>query len=174
MRKIVALLMIVSVLASCEEDISFNTPAFQARKDNFMWRAKDFSAVYNVSDSTLVLSAFEGFDKLTMTAYPVLITGDGTSSFFQDITFDLANNLDAVADYSYVNNGQTYLYSTEVEDQANGELVLQNGAIQKPGTISGTFRLDAPYIGDIPNAPGRINFQEGVFYEIRITFTATP
>ena len=34
MKKIIALLMIVSVLASCEEDVSFNTPAFQARKDN--------------------------------------------------------------------------------------------------------------------------------------------
>lgn len=170
MKKVVAILMITLVLVSCENDVSFNTPAFQARKDNFMWRADDYTAVYRFSDSTLVLSAFKGFEVLTMTAYPVLITGNGTTSFFQDATFDLSNNPDVTSVYSYVNNGQTLLYSTAVEDEAYGELVLQNGAIQKPGTISGLFRFDAPYVGDIPNAPERINFQEGVFYEVPITF----
>ena len=170
MKKIVALLMIVSVLVSCEEDISFNTPAFQARKDNFMWRAKDYTAVYDVTSNTLVLSGFVGFEKLAMTIKPVIIEGDGTTAFFEDATFDLANNANAIATYSYVNNGQTYKFSSNVTDKATGEIVLKNGAIQKPGTISGTFRFDAPYIGDTPNAPERINFQEGVFYEVPITF----
>jgi hypothetical protein len=171
MKRIVALLMIVSLMASCTEDVSFNTPAFQARKNNFIWRAKDFSAVYNPLDSTLVLTGVEKFDKVVMTVYPVLISGDGTASFFQDNDFDLANNGNAIATYSTVNNGQNYLYSTDVEDDANGELVLKNGAIQKAGTISGTFRFDAPYIGEIPNAPERINFQEGVFYQIPVTLS---
>jgi hypothetical protein len=170
MKKIFVLLMIVSVLASCEEELSFNTPAFQARKDNFMWRADDYTAVYRMSDSTLVLTGFKGFEKLTMTAYPVLITGTGNTSFFQDATFDFSNNPFALAEYSYVNNGQVLMYATDVEDQANGELVIQNAAIQKPGTISGTFRFDAPYTGEVPTELDRINFQEGVFYEIPITF----
>lgn len=170
MKKIFALVMIVSVLASCEEDVSFNSPAFQARKDNFSWRANDYSAVYRVSDSTLILSGFKGFEKLTLSAYPVLITGNGTASFFQNATFNLSNNLNAIADYEYVSNGQILMYSTDVDDIANGELALQNNAIQKPGTISGTFRFDAPYVGEIPGAPERINFQNGVFYEIPITF----
>lgn len=170
MKKIFALLMIVSVLASCEEEVSFNTPAFQARKDNFMWRAKDYTAVYDVTTSTLQLSAFVGFEKLVMTVAPVTIVGDGTTAFFQDTTFDLSNNPDALVTYSFVNNGQTYFYATDVEDLATGEVVIKNDAIQKPGTISGSFRLDAPYIGDVPNAPERINFQNGVFYEIPITF----
>lgn len=162
--------MIVSVLASCEEDVSFNTPAFQARKDNFTWRANDYTAVYDVTNSTLVLTAFKGFEKITMVVTPVIITGGGTNSFYLDATFGLNNNPDAIATYSYVNNGQTYFYSSDVEDMATGKVTLSNGAIQKPGTITGTFRFDAPYIGEIPNAPERINFQEGVFYEIPITF----
>ena len=162
--------MIVCVLASCEEDVSFNTPAFQARKDNFMWRASDYSAVYDAVESTLVLTAYKGFEKVTMTVSPVIITGDGTAAFFQDATFDLGYNANAIATYSFVNNGQTYNYTTNVEDISNGELVLKNGAVQKPGTISGTFRFDAPYIDDIPNAPERINFQDGDFYQIPITF----
>lgn len=174
MRKIVALLMVVSVLASCQEDVSFNTPAFQARKDNFLWRASDYSAVYNVATSTLVLTGYAGFEKVTMTAHPILISGNGSTAFFQDATFDLKNNLDAVATYSFVNNGQNYNYSTTVIDKANGELVFKNGAVQKPGTITGTFRFDAPYIGTIPNAPERINFQSGEFYQIPITFVTVP
>lgn len=170
MKKIFALLMVLSVLASCEEEVSFNTPAFQARKDNFTWRADDYTAVYRISDSTLVLSGFKGFEKLTMTSYPVLISGNGTTSFFQNATFDFSNNPNAIAEYSYISNGQLLMYSTDVEDQANGELVLQNGAIQKPGTITGTFRFDAPYVGEFPAELQRINFQEGVFYEIPISF----
>jgi hypothetical protein len=171
MKKIFALLMIVSVLASCEEEVSFNTPAFQARKDNFTWRADDYTAVYRISDSTLVLSGFKGFEKLTMTAYPVVIIGNGTTSFFQNATFDFSNNPNAIAEYDYINNGQLLMYSTDVEDQANGQLVLKNNDVfQKPGTITGTFRFDAPYVGEVPTELQRINFQEGVFYEIPITF----
>jgi hypothetical protein len=171
MKKIFALLMIVTVLASCEEDVSFNTPAFEARKDNFMWRASDYTAVYDFASSTLTVSAFLGFEKMIMTVSPVEIIGDANGAFFQDATFDLSNNPDAVVTYSYVSNGQTYLYSTDIEDEANGQFVLSNGVVQKPGTISGTFRLDAPYVGEIPNAPERINFQNGVFYDIPITFS---
>lgn len=170
MKKIIALLMVVSLLTSCEENVSFNTPAFQARKDNFMWRASSYSAVYDVAQSSLQLTAQSGFEKVTITVSPVVVTGDGTTAFFQDATFDLKNNTEAIATYDFVNNGQTYSYTTEVEDIANGELVLKNGAVQKPGTVSGAFRFDAPYQGDIPNAPERINFQEGVFYEIPLTF----
>jgi hypothetical protein len=170
MKKIFALLLIVSVLTSCEQEVSFNTPAFQARKDNFMWRAKDYTARYDTATSTLQLSAFVGFEKLTMTVTPVEIVGDATGAYFQNGTFNLSNNPDALVIYSYVNNGQTYKYSTAIEDTANGEVSVENGAIQKPGTISGSFRFDAPYVGEIPNAPERINFQNGVFYEIPITF----
>lgn len=170
MKKIVALLMIVSVLVSCEEEISSNTPAFQARKDNFMWRAKDYTALYDATTSTLQLSAFVGFEKLTMTVTPVAIVGDANGAYFEDGTFDVANNPDALVTYSYVNNGQTYKYSTAVEDEATGKIEIKNDAIQKPGTLSGSFRFDAPYVGTNLNAPERINFQEGIFYEIPISF----
>lgn len=175
MKKIVSLLIILAVFTSCEEDISSNTPSFQARKDNFMWRAQDYTAVYNPLDSTLIMTAYNGLEKLELSAYPVIITGTGTTSFFQDATFELGNNENSNAFYSYIDNGTTYEFETGIADDPNGQLVLKNNdPVQKPGTISGTFRLDAPYIGNIPNAPERINFQEGVFYEIPITFDVTP
>lgn len=171
MKKFVSLLIILAVFASCEEDVSFNTPAFQARKDNFMWRAQDYSAVYNPLDSTLVLTGYQGLEEVRFHAYPVIITGTGTSAFFQNATFELGNDENSGAYHSFIDNGATYEFETGIADDPNGELVLQNNdPVQKPGTISGSFRFDAPYVGEIPGAPERINFQNGVFYEIPITF----
>ena len=171
MKKIVSLLIILAVFASCEEDISSNTPSFQARKDNFMWRAQDYTAIYNPLDSTLVLTGYSGLEEVKLFAYPVIITGTGTSSFFQNATFELGNDENSGAFYSYVENGTSYEFETGIADDPNGELILKNGdPTQKSGTISGSFRFDAPYVGDIPEAPERINFQNGVFYEIPITF----
>jgi hypothetical protein len=171
MKKFVSLLIILAVFTSCEEDISSNTPSFQARKDNFMWRAQDYTAIYNPLDSTLVMTAYNALEKVELSAYPVIITGSGTTASFQDATFELGNDENSNAFFSFVNNGTTYEFETGIADDPNGLLVLKNNSpVQKPGTISGTFRFDAPYIGDVPNAPERINFQEGVFYEIPIPF----
>lgn len=170
MKKIISLLLIVVVFASCEEDISTNTPSFQARKDNYMWRAQNYTANYNPLDSTLVMTANNGLEQVRLFAYPVIITGTGTSAFFQNATFELGNDENSEAYYSFVNNGTAFNYATGISDVPNGLLTLKNNdPSQKPGTISGEFRFDAPYVGDIEGAPERINFQEGVFYQIPIT-----
>lgn len=169
MRKLVSLILILTVFTSCEEDVSFNTPAFQARKDNFMWRAQDYTANYNPLDSTLVLTAYKGLEQVELSAYPVIIVGDGTTTFFENATFELGNDANSNAFYSFADNGLVYEFETGIADDPNGEIVLENTVNQKPGTISGKFRFDAPYVGDIPNAPERINFQTGIFYEIPIT-----
>ncbi|MFY0482731.1 DUF6252 family protein [Flavobacterium sp. PLA-1-15] len=169
MKKIVSLLLILVVFASCEEDISSNTPSFQARKDNFMWRAQDYTAIYNPLDSTLVLTAFNGLEVLKLYSYPVIINGTGTSTFFENATFELGNDDDNKAFYSFADRGVNFEYETGIADAPNGEVVLENTVNQKPGTISGSFRFDAPFVGDIEDAPERINFQNGVFYEIPLT-----
>jgi len=169
MRKIVSLLIILAVFASCEEDITSNTPSFQARKDNFMWRAKDYTAIYNPLDSTLVMTAYNGLEVVKLYSYPVIITGTGTSTFFENATFELGNDDVNAAFYSFADRGVNFEYETGVADVPNGEVVLENTVNQKPGTISGSFRFDAPFVGDIEDAPERINFQNGVFYEIPIT-----
>lgn len=170
MKKIVSLLIILAVFTSCEEDISSNAPSFQGSKDNFMWRANDYTANYNPLDSTLVITAYNGLEKVQLSAYPVKITGTGTSIFFEDATFELGNDGNSNAFYSFVDKGTTYEFETGIADDPNGLITLKNNdPVQKPGTISGSFRFDAPYIGDAPNAPERINFQNGVFYEIPIT-----
>lgn len=169
MKKIVSLLIILAVFTSCEEEISSNAPSFQASKDNFMWRAKDYTAVYNPLDSTLVMTAYNGLEVVKLYSYPVLITGTGTGSFFENATFELGDGDANSAFYSFADRGVNFEYETGVSDVPNGEIVLENTVNQKPGTISGKFRFDAPFVGENPNAPERINFQNGVFYEIPIT-----
>ena len=169
MKKIVSLLIILALFTSCEEEISSNTPAFQARKDNFMWRAQDYTANYNPLDSTLVMTAYNGLEIVELSAYPVIITGTGTATFFENAIFELGNDENSNAFYSFADRGVNYEFETGIADVPNGEIVLENTVNQKPGTISGKFRFDAPYIGAIPDAPERINFQNGIFYEIPIT-----
>ena len=172
MKRIFSLLIVLAFFASCETDVTSNTPAFQARKDNFMWRAQDYTAVYNPMDNSLVLSAYKGFEVLTITVGPVNVGGSETGVFFEDATFTLDEDATAFATYSYVDNGMTFEYSTLGQESTTGEIVLENTANQKMGTISGRWRFDAPYVGDLTNAPERINFQNGVFYEIPLTFVA--
>lgn len=169
MKRIVSLLIILAVFASCETDVSTNTPAFQGRKDNFMWRAQDYTAIYNPLDSTLVLSAYKGLELVRLSAYPVIITGNGTTATFEDATFELGVNDINTAYYSFADNGQELEYATG-EEIGNGELVLATTVNQKPGTISGTFRFNAEYFGDVAGAPESVNYQNGVFYEIPLTF----
>ena len=44
MKKYFYFLVILTVFASCEEDIKFNNPAFQTLKDNTFWRAQVYKA----------------------------------------------------------------------------------------------------------------------------------
>ncbi|MDR6966595.1 hypothetical protein J2X31_000593 [Flavobacterium arsenatis] len=169
MKKIVSLLIILVLFTSCEENISSNSPSFQASKDNFMWRANDYTAVYNPLDSTLVMTAFKGLEVVKLYSYPVIINGTGASTFFENAIFELGNDDVNSAFYSFADRGVNFEYETGVSDVPNGEIVLENTINQKPGTISGKFRFDAPYVGASESAPERINFQNGVFYEIPIT-----
>lgn len=169
MKRIFTLFIVLMLLASCQTDVSSNTPSFQARKDNFIWRAQDYTAVYDPLDETLILTAFKGFEVVTMTVSPVNITGSETGVFFEDATFVLDEDAANFATYSYVDNGMTFEFSTLGQETTTGEIVLENTVNQKPGTISGRWRFDAPYTGEITNAPERINFQNGVFYEIPLT-----
>lgn len=57
MRKVIGLLSLTLLLASCSEEIKTNTPGFQAKKDNVFWRATDASAHVN-ADGSLTITAY--------------------------------------------------------------------------------------------------------------------
>lgn len=169
MKKALYLLLIILVFTSCEEDVSFNNPAFQARKDNATWRAQDYNAHYTEATNTLTIKVFRGFEKITFNITPVLATNNGSNLVLTDGSFMLNEESSTTATYSSVINGETYSYSTSVENNFNGLIELRNSSNQKSGTVSGTFRFDALIEDDIDGPIKRVSFQDGIFYEIPFT-----
>src|SRR4051812_17730793 len=71
MKKIAALLFMVAALVSCEEDVKFNDPGFQGRKDNYTWRA-DVTNAY-VTNGYMIVNAYKGLETVTL-QFPVPTT----------------------------------------------------------------------------------------------------
>jgi hypothetical protein len=66
MKKIVQLLAFVLVMASCENDIKTNLPAFLGEKDNISWRASDTKVTANPS-GTITINAYKDSELVTLT-----------------------------------------------------------------------------------------------------------
>jgi hypothetical protein len=60
------------------------------------------------------------------------------------------------------------LYTTGVAIGGNGQIVI-NDYDAAAGTVSGTFRFNAINIDENPLGGEVLNFQKGVFYNIKIT-----
>ena len=70
MKRILSLLIIVLVCSSCQEDVKFNTPGFQAQKDDVFWRAIDARA-YVSETGTLTIEALNQNETLLLKANSV-------------------------------------------------------------------------------------------------------
>ncbi|MHA3786982.1 DUF6252 family protein [Flavobacterium hauense] len=157
MKKILSLLVLVAVFASCEEDIKFNNPAVQALKDNVKWKAREFSAIK--TGNSVIITAKTDIDTVTIT-----LNAPAPNS-----VHDLGvNNLNSAA-YDLSVDGITESYATGTI--GNGKVVIMDvkdnnidGTAGK-GFISGSFYFNA-YTSDKSEV---VNFQEGVFYKVPIT-----
>lgn len=62
-KKLLYLIVFFSII-SCQEDIKFNNPAFEGRKDNVFWRAVDVKAT--LVNGSLTIDAYTQNEKLTL------------------------------------------------------------------------------------------------------------
>jgi hypothetical protein len=128
MKKIIGLLSLSLLLASCSEEIKTNTPGFQAKKDNAFWRASDASAHVN-ADGSLTITAYNSssnYEELVLNtassdpghyllgttnsnnyAYYYNEFGGMTNEFTTDLVEGPANELSNIisAGTNYENNG---------------------------------------------------------------------
>lgn len=152
-------LMAVS-LVSCEEDLSTNSPTFQAMKGYTFWRATDMTA--NVNNGNLVIVGVNESENISLfinnyeLGKEYMLGGSGNSS---------------VASYSKKENSTTYLYSTAVSS-GNGYIKLDPVEKQTPGTISGTFYAEMVPVDPtlvLPETP-LVNLNKGVFFRIPLVY----
>jgi len=151
MKKILSLLMLVALFASCEDDATFNNPSVQGKKDNVRWRAS--SSYATVTGGVLTVYGNTPFETLTLT----------TSSTVPG-TYTLGVNSTNKAAYMFEADGvsSTYATGTGVGD---GQIKIE----QSPdGTVTGTFYFNAPSTIPDPIGAAVVNYQEGHFYRVPI------
>jgi hypothetical protein len=165
MRKLLILFSVSILLSACSSDVKFNNPGFQARKDNFNWKA-DVKQFKN-ANGFLTLKAFLGPEIVTMKVVAPL------SSIFKNnpvsYTFGITDNEpfnENEASYTTTVDGVILEYVTNTE-VSNGQLIITSFdfATKK---LSGTFRFNATYQGVDPQIAKNVNFQEGNIYEVPV------
>ena len=151
MKKILSILVLALVFASCEDEVRFSNPSVQGEKDNEFWRASDYNAT--VIGGALTVYAYTPYEILTLTTSS---TAPGK--------YTLGVNELNKASYSTEIDGSrsTYTTGTGIGD---GEIEIAQQ--QEAGTITGKFKFNAHATTD-PIAGLVVNFQYGVFYRVPI------
>ncbi len=156
MKKILSLFILVFVFSSCEESVTFNDPSVQGLMDNVIWRAIDFRATVN-ANGALKIEAYTQNQVLTLQT-PSRNVG----------VYNLGENSARSASFTAEFDDIELLYTTGVAIGGNGQIVI-NDYDAAAGTVSGTFRFNAINIDENPLGGEVLNFQKGVFYNIKIT-----
>ncbi|MBW1657351.1 DUF6252 family protein [Flavobacterium quisquiliarum] len=153
MKKYFYFLVILTVFASCEEDIKFNNPAFQTLKDNTFWRAQVYKAGTE-TNGFFIIEGSLGYEQIKFQL-----------SEPAEETFALGINDDIKAIYKNTYKGQEAEFSTGT-GKGNGEVVVtEYNTVDN--TISGTFKFTAVNVSsDVEKQT--MHFSEGVFYKIPV------
>lgn len=156
MKKYILIALAAISFASCEEEISSNTPAFQATNGYTSWRATDKTAT--VTNGNLVVAGNDEAERLELK-----ING---YQLGQEYTFGTTANVTAI--YTKTVNDTVYTYKTSAT-RGSGFVKLSPVEQQIPGSISGTFLVELfPEGNMLPNTP-KVHFNGGVFYQIPLT-----
>ena len=153
MKKIFVLTFALLTVFSCGDDIEFNSPAMQGKKDGNFWKALSFSADIDYGGFLI-----EGQDN---NGTVQLITNNDVRG-----TFELGEG--ARSEAVYVDD-QGVVYSTVFDPDpsislypADGQITVDNVEDGDPKVITGTFWFNA-YSED---GLKTVNFSEGIYYKV--------
>ena len=155
MKKQLLFIFLLFAFISCTDDVKFNSPSFEGRKDNVFWRAVDSRAILT-SNGSLSIEAFTRNEKVTLKT---------TSTLPQ--TYILGTGTAIIATYDLREASGTVTFSTGT-GIGNGEIIIEEyDAVNK--TVTGTFKFNAENILNNPLAGPILNFQYGTFYKVPVT-----
>ena len=157
---LVALLAISSIsFISCEEELTNNSPAFEAMNSYTFWRATNLAA--NVDNGDLVIIGATDSENVTLYV----------DNYELGREYSLGTDNYNVATYSKKVNDTIYHYSTS-SSTGRGYIKLEAAEKQVPGTISGTFYAEMVPVNPelvLPDAKV-VNMNKGVFFRIPLTY----
>jgi len=160
MKKIISLFIVIIVLSSCSQEVTFNNPSVQGTKDNYFWRAKSSSATVDVPNETITIVALSQFETLTL-SIPLPIISQS-----YPVTNLLGTTEISEATFSYAVNGQNLFYATGTNTDDGQIILTEYDSVNK--TVSGTYRFNAFNVGNNPLGNPIVNFTQGVFYKIPV------
>jgi len=151
MKKIL-LISVILVLFNCEDNLTNNTPAFQAKVNgNNDWIAEDFTAT--IQNSQISILGINPFGSISIT----IDSNESNQYYFNSSSVNTAVYQDTLQ-YSTQNDG-----ITSIAYLSDGFLDIQE-IDNVNNTISGHFHFDA-YNG---TGEYTVNVSEGIFYKIPI------
>ena len=155
MKKQLLYLFLILAFASCSEEVKFNNPAFEGRKDNVFWRAVQTRATL-ASNGSLTIEGYTRNETMTLKTTSVKLD-----------SYTLGTSNSNTATYVLTDASGTITFSTGT-NIGNGEIVLEEyDAVNK--TVTGTFKFNAENIKNNPLAGPLMNFQYGRFYKVPVS-----
>ncbi|WP_152975530.1 DUF6252 family protein [Lacinutrix himadriensis] len=155
MKKVFLFVVTALLMVSCGEELEFNTPALQGKKDGTLWRADYYSAEIN-SSGQLIISGGRGSEIVTLrmgAAVGTYVLGEGSSS---------EAGFTSVQDIAYsTNNAPSEIIQIY---PADGEIVIENYSASG-SKVSGTFWFNAFSASGL----NKVNYSQGVFYEVPVS-----
>ncbi len=154
MKKLVLYTVLLFAFISCQDEVKFNSPAFEGNKDNVFWRAVDAKASIG-SGGSLIIEAYTRNEVVTLKT---------TSTTAQ--SYPLGTSTSKMATYVLKDANGSITFSTGI-GIGNGEIVIEEyDAVNN--TVTGTFKFNAENIYNNPLAGPLLNFQYGHFYKIPV------
>lgn len=150
MKKLALLIVLISILTGCADEVQFNTPGFQGNKNYNLWRATYYSG--KVIDNRLIITAGNNSEQMSFT----LSSASANTYVLTSSSFSMADFTDfEEIEYSTSNppDPSVSLYP-EI-----GEVIISEST---PNYVSGTFHFIA-YTADGLHSVG---FNEGDFYRV--------
>ena len=162
MRNLLAFVLVAFMVFGCSDDVEFNSPAVQGKKNGNYWKAVSYHATYDDS-GRLVITASDNYDDITLRV----------ASLSVGVHFELGVNNNNMAS---VEDGQGVEFSTLNLPDGETQVYPSDGIInitthnQEKNTVSGEFWFNAY------NSSGTetVNFSQGVFYDVPLPNVSSP
>jgi len=156
MKKAIILLTLVVGFFSCSNNVEFNNPAMQAKKDGEIWKATSFRANVDANGKLTITGTSDDVDNLILQVTSTALA-----------TYELGNT----GSEAIYNDGVNTLYSTNNSPSPDVTLYEPDGQIEiyefdsANKYVSGRFNFNAFDISGFKT----INFNQGDFYRVPIT-----
>jgi len=151
MKRISVLMLVLVTILSCSDEVKFNTPAVQGKKDGNFWRAVFYDATYN-DGGRIVLTGGSGNETLKFTV-PNLELGDKWLGRGSSSKAEFEDSDGVLYSTNRLPNPDFSFYPPD------GEIVITQVT---QTSVSGRFWFNAFSQDGLKT----VNFSQGVFFDI--------